>query len=1195
MKNHLVRGIAAGAWFAPARKRFLCAFVGFALLIFSFGLLDAMAQAPSGTLNGTVQDQSGAVVPNAAILLKSEDSGAIRRTQSNRDGFFTIVGIPAGTYTVSVEVSSFASWEQKGIVFHQGDVIKLREISLKPASSEQKITVEATPAEIPVDSGEKSSVITSNEIQNLSIVGRNAVELLKILPGVVNSGGQTGGTPFNGLFTMFTTVGGAVGSYNIAGTRSETMDINSDGANVIDPGCNCGSAVTPNVDMIQEVKVQVSNFSADSTRGPTVFQTVTKAGTSTFHGEGYFSARNNVLNSQDWLSHHFGLPHPKDSYYFPGFNIGGPVVSPGTDFNKNRNKLFFFFGAEWMRQNVDLGVHSDTVPTAKMRTGDFSELTQGYYAPNTGPADVNLVPSSSATAQATFNCCGAPIPVNGISNAGLIDPSLIDPGGQILMNLYPLPNRNPNSNNGFNFVSDIVNPQHRTQQRLRLDYNISDNTKLYTVFNHEDETFPFPYITWWGGTQTTAVPYPTAVIGDNRSFSTSTSLVNMFKPTLTNEVVFGATYLNLPNRFVDRNKVSRSALGFPYHGVFGQTSNIIPNVTDWGTGVSDIVTPGGFDPELYANKWIINVGDNLTTVEGTHTMKFGVYYQLTTNVQPSFNDNQGDAQPANWGGESTGNALADLLMGRLAAYDEFTTNPVGHGRTHEFAFYGEDNWKVTKRLTLEFGARFYHIAQMGDTHGHYTGFDISKYNPNAPISAYSGIVAPYLGDHVPASIFPPNTLSVGPRFGFAYDITGKGNTVIRGGAGQFLYRDVGNITENSVANPPLVHSTNFSFAPPFSTTSPGGSTLAGLDQVNPTLNVPAPTLSVLDPHDHHISTTYSWSLTLSQRIPSRTVIETSYVGNSSSHQLTTDQRNINVVPEGALFSAPPGTDPNTLRPFQNYGPITMYAHALSQNYNSLQVTAKRWTGRINYSVAYTFSKALGVGGNYKGFGGQIDPFDQRGRSYGPLPYDRTHILSFAYNINLPGPQGNALAKGALGGWQLSGISQFQSGGPFVQSTSVLSLTGTTSPSPGFPGGQTISPDVIAGTPDTTVHAILTCDPRNGLASNQYANPNCFASPEPGHNGNYRIPYIKQPGYMNHDVSLFKNFSLTPKHEARKLQFRASAFNFINHPLWVFQNGDPGLSLNFDQGVLGQGSVQNFGRPVKKQGSRVLEMTVKLFF
>ena len=1178
MKDGLVGKSVVNPAVAGAANYFGWIFACLLIFWLSFTLREAAAQAPSGTLNGTVLDQSGAVLPEANIILKSEDSGALRRTHSNNDGFFTIVGIPAGSYTVTIEAHGFAPWEQRSVVFHQGDVINLRDIRVKVASEQKQLTVEATPAEVPVDSGEKSEVITSKEVQNLSIVGRNAVELLKILPGVVNSGGQTGGTPFNGQFTMFTTVGGAVGSYNIAGTRSETMDINSDGANVIDPGCNCGSAVTPNVDMIQEVKVQVSNFSADSTRGPTVFQTVTKAGTSTFHGEGYFSARNNVLNSQDWLSHHFALPHPNDSYYFPGFNIGGPVLIPGIDFNRNRNKLFFFFGAEWMRQNVDLGVHSDTVPTAKMRTGDFSELTQGYYAPGiSAPYDTSLLPSSSAAAQATYNCCGPPIPINGISSAGVIDPTLIDPGGQILMNLYPPPNRNPNSNDGFNYISDIVNPQHRTQQRLRVDYNISDNTKLYTVFNHEDETFPFPYITWWGGTQTTAVPYPTPVTGDNRSFSTSTSLINVFKPTLTNEVLFGATYLNLPNQFGDRNKVSRTALGFPYHGVFGQTSDLVPNITDWGGGVSDIVTPGGFDPVLFANKWIINVGDNLTSVEGTHTMKFGVYYQLTTNVQPSFNDNQGDAQPGNWGGESTGNAFADLLMGRLAAYDEFTTNPVGHGRTHEFAFYGEDNWKITRRLTLEYGARFYHIAQMGDTQGHYSGFDISKYDPTAPISAYSGVVAPYRGDHVASSIFPPNTLSVGPRFGFAYDLTGKGNTVVRGGAGEFLYRDVGNITENSVANPPLVQSVNFGFAPPL---------LPQLDQVNPTSNVPKPTLSVLDPHDHHISTTYSWSFTLSQRIPSRTVIETSYVGNSSSHQMTTDHRNINVVPEGAMFGFPLGTNPDSYRPFRNYGGITLYDHGLSQNYNALQVTAKRWTGWINYSAAYTFSKALGVGGNYKGFNGNVDPFDPRGRSYGPLPYDRTHLLSFAYNINLPGPKKNALARGALGGWQFSGISQFQSGGPFVQNTALLSLTGT------MANGQTISAINVAGTPDTAVNAILTCDPRNGLASNQHANPNCFASPEAGRNGNYRIPYIKQPGYMNHDVSLFKNFPLL---EQRRIQFRFSAFNFVNHPISIFQTGDPGLSLHYVNGVMDQNSLQKFAIPVKKQGSRVLETTVKFYF
>jgi hypothetical protein len=652
--------------------------------------------------------------------------------------------------------------------------------------------------------------------------------------------------------------------------------------------------------------------------------------------------------------------------------------------------------------------------------------------------------------------------------------------------------------------------------------------------------------------------------------------VNVFNPTLTNEVVFGATYLNLPNHFADRAKVSRQALGYPYKGVFGQTSDIVPNVSDWGGGVADMITPGGFDPSLFANKWIINVGDNLTKVEGTHTMKFGVYYQLTTNVQPSFNDNQGDAQPANWGGTSTGNAFADLLMGRLAAYDEFTTNPVGHGHTHEFAFYAQDNWKATKQLTLEYGARFYHIGQMSDTHGHYAGFDVSKYDPNAPVSAYSGVVAPYRGDHVPASIFPPNTISVGPRLGFAYDITGKGNTVIRGGAGEFLYRDVGNITENSVANPPLVQSVNFGFAPP---------TLAQLDQINPTLNVPVPSLSVLDPHDHHISTTDSWSLTLSQRIPSQTVLEAAYVGNTSRHQMT-QGANINVVPEGAMFGFPLGTDPNAYRPFKNYGTISLYSHALSQNYNALQVTAKRWTGRVNYSLAYTFSKALGVGGNYKGFTGQVDPFDQRGRSYGPLPYDRTHILSFAYNIYLPGPKGNLLAKQVLDGWQLSGISQFQSGGPLEQGTSIINISGT------MANGQPINAINVAGTPDTSVHAILTCDPRHGLASYQFAAPSCFASPGPGQNGNYRTPYLKQPKFMNHDVSLFKNF---PLKEQRRLQFRASAYNFINHPISFFQTGDPGLALNFNNGVLDQASLQSFGRPIKKQGNRVLELTVKLFF
>ncbi len=1139
------------------------------LLVCCVSMRAAYGQAPSGTLMGTVTDQSGAVVPDASVVLKNESTGALRRTVSNTSGFFTIVAIPAGAYTVTIETPGFAKWEQAGIVFHQGDVIKVPDIVLKVSAVIEEIKVGATPdILIPVNSGEKSEVITSREIENLSIVGRNAVELLKILPGVVNTGGQTGGVRFTGEFTMFTTAGGAIGSYNVAGTRSETLDINSDGANVIDPGCNCGSAVTPNVNMIQEVKVQVANFSAENTRGPVVFQTVTKAGGSEFHGQAYLHARNHIFNSQDWQANRFGLPKPEDSFYYPGFNIGGPLLIPGTDFNRKRDKVFFFFGAEWMRQNVDLAVHPAVVPTAKMRKGDFSELAQGLKL---NGYDVSGLPSSSPEAQKAFNCCGPLIPANGITPQGVIDPGLIDRGGQILLNLYPLPNRDPAQNNGFNYVSDIVNRQHRTQQRARVDFNISDNTKLYTVFNHEDEQFPFPYITWWS--QPNSVPYPSEVVGKNRSFSTSNSLVQVLDPTVTNEILFGATYLNLPNFITDRSKVSRQALGYPYKGVF-KTSDLIPNITDWGGGVADIVQPGGFDPSLFANKWIISLGDNFAKVQGTHSLKFGAYFQLTTNVQPSFQDNHGDLQPTNWGGTSTGNAYADLLMGRIGAYGETTINPVGHGHTREFAFYAHDSWKVAQRLTLELGARFYHVGMMYDTQGHYAGFDPKRYDPKAPIDAYTGVVAPYRGDRVPSSIFNPPALRVGPRLGFAWDLRGNGNTVIRGGAGEFLYRDVGNITENAVANPPLVRSINLGFAP---------GTLAQLDQIDPTKNVPRPTLNVLDPTDRRVSTTYSWSFTISQRLPWKTVLETSYVGNTSRNQMTQEQRNINVVPEGAMFGFPLGTNPDNYRPFKSYSRIIFYQHLLSQNYNALQVTAKRWTGRVNYSLAYTFSKALGIGGNYKGYSNQVDSFDMRRRSYGPLDYDRTHILSAAYNILLPDATRTPGLNRILNGWQISGISQLESGGPFQQRGHRIQTNGT------MANGKPISPINVAGTPDTNPQAFLTCDPRNGRGENQYANPNCFAAPEPGRNGMYQMPYLKEPATMNHDISLFKNFPLSPAHESQNLQFRFSMFNLLNHPIWFFQTGDPGLELNFKNGVVTSNSSQKFGRPVRKSGKRAMEL------
>jgi hypothetical protein len=1140
-------------------ERFLPILVWALIAATCLGSRVAYAQGLSGTLTGTVVDQSNAVVPNAAVALKDENTGALRRTISNEEGFFSISPIPAGTYTVLVEAQGFARLERTGVVIHPGDKINVPDLALTVATVAQQVQVEATPAVvIPVDSGEKSDVIVSKEIQDLSIIGRNAVELLRLVPGVVNN------ERYSHEITQFME---GDGPYFVQGTRNDALNFVSDGTDTIITACNsCGSMVTPNVEMVQEFKVQTANFSAENTRGPVVMQTVSKAGTSNFHGEAYLFTRQYKLNSNDWLANLTDTAKPKNTFYYTGFNIGGPVLIPHSSFNRNRNKMFFFAATEIQRQKNDIGVNQAWVPTEAMRRGDFTDLA--YLDSLSNAPDVNIQPCQPDSEGNLPSYC---------AGVGLISPGAIDPGGQILMNVYPLPNRNPATTNGYNYVSDVVDPENRRQDLVRIDYNISDNTKLYTRFNHETEDLGYPYTLWW--VNATQIPFPGEPRGKNHSYSTSTSFVHVFNPTTTNEVVFGASMLHMPAVFQQPDKVSRQALGYPYKGVFGGSTDLIPSVTDWSAGVGTIINPGGFNPNQYINDSVTTLTDNFSKVYKTHLLKFGAYFQLSTNGRPTWNYDQSLLVPTNWGGNTTGNAYADLLTGRIGYYQETSTNIIIDQAQREFAFYAQDSWKATKRLTIELGARFYHLGWMYDRNGHIHVFEPSLYDPNAPIDSYTGLLAAYKGDNVPDSGFPTPALRVGPRFGFAYDLTGKGRTVLRGGVGGFLYRDRGDVSSLSVVDPPLQQSITFASA---------AGNLPDFEHYQPT-DIKYD-LDVMDPKDNRVPTTYSWSLTLSQRLRSDTLLEVSYVGNTSRNQISPNNYNLNVVPEGAMLNSP-NDDPNDYRPYQSYGNIAWRSHILNQHYDSLQITAKRQTGRINYDVSYAFGKALGMSGHYYGPG--VDPFDRRGRSYGPLDSDRTHSLTIAYNILLPDPvKDNAFLRQVANGWQVTGITEFQSGAPFDPS-----ISGT------MADGQAISSVTVAGTPDTAVRPVLVCDPRDGLdmttlagfAGRQYANPNCFAAPSPGHNGMYQLPYLKTPAYMNHDVSLFKNFRLSQTHENLKLQFRFSAFNFINHPNAIFQGGDPGTQLNFDNGVLDENSIQNFGRPIKKQGKRILQFALKFMF
>ena len=494
-------------------------------------------------------------------------------------------------------------------------------------------------------------------------------------------------------------------------------------------------------------------------------------------GLGNLYARHSSLNSNDWLNNRSGAPKPENKYFFPGGNLGGPVLIPGTNFNKHRDKLFFFTGYEQFFQTFDTGLLRATVPTEAMPAGNFSDaelrniegLVNGRYVTQSGN------PASRLRADQFPN--------------GIIPPSQIDPTGRALISLYPAPNIDPNSSGGFNYVKQIVFDQNSLQWMSRVDYSISDNTKLFVRYNMQRETQKFPIGLWWrNGNQ---VPYPTPVLGKNKSDSVTASLTHVFSPTMTNEFIFGYTYIAFPNVFEDPGKVDRTALGATFKGVFKNNVAQIPAFFANGE-MAAIVNPGGFEVGgnrgLFADKHLPSIQDNLSKVWGTHTVKGGIYWEYIINNQPAngFTNGQLGFDVAN--PRSSGSPYADLLLGRVNNYQEQSFNRLNNIGYHTFEFFVQDAWKITRRLSLDLGFRASHFQPWQDREGFgYAVFDYSQYRPRSAAGDYSGFSWNKRDPSVPLSGFPSRALFWAPRFGLAFDVLGTSNTVLRGGWGRFYF------------------------------------------------------------------------------------------------------------------------------------------------------------------------------------------------------------------------------------------------------------------------------------------------------------------------------------------------------------------------------------------------------------------------
>jgi hypothetical protein len=1254
LKRDLRQLYGTGRWLLPL--------IGVALLLVSGPLTHAQTTAQ---LTGTVQDTSGAMIPGAQVTLTDEATGSARVVQSNRQGLYAFPSLVPGTYTVKVDAKSFQPKEITGIEVHAGDVRNIPAFTLTVGSETTTVMVEASSEMIPTENGARTNVLTSKDIENLVLVGRDTTELLKVLPGATTvSSGLTQNSPLYtdlNVSVQQSAVGNGIninGAVNRGGTA-----LLADGANIIDPGNMASSVSIVNPEMTAEVSVQASNFGADTPFGPVVVSTISKSGGERYHGEAYFDARNSVLNANDWQSNHQGIPQGPQHYYYPGGNFGGPV--PGTN-----KKLFFWGGYErWLQNQGNANVLKSYIPTPEMMAGDFSTdnpdnlalCPQGFFATPTGSfpqgawcSDLSGTTypdgTSSNAAPAAYGTAGG--------NVGQKIPSkFIDPGAAALAKIWPAANANSATTpGGFNYFQPIPNLNNGWIYRLRVDYQLGPNTKIYGSYQQAYDAQLAQgngaHLYWTPGN---AIPYPGG--GESEVFrgkSLAGHFVHNFNATTTNDFMAAWAFGDFPFTQPDPSAAHRDTLGYTYGKVFQTTSLNIPAYSTAGNfSFPDFSQASIFDnpPGKYAvKKEAPQFSDTLTKVWGAHTVKMGAFTQNTDNFQSTFSTNQdgsltirAGSNPNIFSGTTIGaphNPVANFTMGVVSGYSENNSSPIADTAYQATAFFVADNWRATKRLTLELGARVEHIGHWYDRQH----IGMAVFYPDRVLPDYnSGKYAPGYYWHaidagVPLSGQPNRFAYFDPRLGLSYDLRGNGETMVRGGWGAYRF-----VTQVNDVSAPLVtaqHVLGYNL--------PGAKTIM-LSQLGQLAYVPCTTQcgsgaqTGFDPGDFGQPLTFAYNLTIDQRLKWNTLLDVAYVGSSTS-QLSDNSEGIegsnfsavadqNKTPVGAYFKPDPktgvistnpenlGTNPNgtTGTPTPNtaadyhpygfaYGTSNAYMNESNSytNYNALQVALIKTTGKLGYNLNATWSKTLGTSL-------QENPFDIN-QNYGPTSTDRPVVFNASYYYQTGKiHEFNGLVNGLLGGWTISGISTWQGGGyiPAALGNGVpnfsLGLTYTGLPTTAKAQGinNSIGTATYFGTDaPIPILPVLTCNPTSGLVHYQRVNGNCFAAPAVGSQGGQNYPYMSAGAYFNNDLAVYRAFRI-PGHEGQQVQFRASAFNWLNHPLPGFSSTGGGgpLAVGYNVDYASKGITKNFNTSTfgimdSKTGApyqRIIELNVKYFF
>ncbi len=1065
----------------------------------------ALAQTPFGTILGTVTDSTGAVVPGVAITVTHVSSKIKYETVTDSLGNYAVHSLPPGRYEVAAQHSGFRAEIVKDLVLEVEKKARV-DFTLSVGSVAEKVEVIATIPLVDTDSSTVGTVVENRKIVDLPLNGRNFLQLATLTPSVLQPPAGVG------VVSAGVLPGVMIGSTNsIGGARIGANGLLLDGVDFTTPNTN-GANVQPPPDAIQEFKIQTTTMNPEFAR-PAVMNLISRSGTNGFHGNAYEFFRNNVLDAKDFFTNRAGTAKPPLRFNQFGATAGGPIIVPGL--YDGRNRTFIFGNYEGFRIRGGKTILAN-LPSPALLGGDFSALATAINDPSTGrPFAGNRIPQQRISRFATK-----------------------------FTPFIPAPNLPPGQIPGVNLALPASDPSRLNIFSIRVDQKIAKGF-LWGRYHFQDGGARVVGLTdlWDILNQTRA---QNLILGANHTFSST--LINEFRAAYnrlrifsgstpaTGDTNYGGDVLGLKNL-----SVAKGLFTFPGVSVSGFSA--LGNPRNGSTLTQNVNT--------------YDYVDNLTAIRGRHTLKVGLNVR---RVQFTLGDGQLQNGLLIFTGSFTGNAVGDYLLGNpLQAVVGIGQN--GElGLSTQYGAFVQDDWKVKPRLTLNYGLRYEYFSPPVTPNDRQAILDPSfpggriliANSPNYVIPA-TGIVRGSGGPLVSRGMIDPDYNNLAPRFGFAFRPFNDNKTAIRGGYGVFFDRPIENEQSLSRTLPPFFFQqtvVSSSVTPqlstddlfPVPTAFPGG----GSGSRSRTERTPY---------------LQQWSLNVQRELGPNWLIELGYLGAKGTKLQIRRPFNQAVTGSGAL------TDRVPLR---NFTPAFVLSdHLASSVYHALTAKVeKRFSNGLSFLGSYTFGKIIDtVSGSVPNFGSSITAQNnnclscERGRS----DVDARHRLVVSYTYELPFGRGKRLLStipGALdlilGGWQIAGITTFQSGSP----------ANATVP------GDNANVGAGAQRPDRTGSVSKMDFRKTGFAFD--TSP--FARPAPGRFGNAGRNIVPGPGVNNFDFGFYKNIFFDQEHK-RSVQFRLEMFNIFNHAQFT----PPGAAFGTPQ----------FGRFLGTRPPRQMQMALKL--